>query len=116
MTTQPSIHPYLATIREQYKALQGEAQKRQEADPEKRYEVAIEYHTPAGEEIRVDNVYVHPRFGALQIEGWDEDGNPCDVVAHPQSAPLLLRLRLLPPGDEPRSVGFTPPPQSTPTS
>ena len=51
MTTQPSIHPYLATIREQYVALQDEAQNRQEANPEKRYEVAIEYHTPAGEEI-----------------------------------------------------------------
>jgi hypothetical protein len=107
MSTQPSIHPYLAAVREQYEALQAEAQIWQETDPEKRYEVAIEYHTPSGEEIRVNNVYVNPRLGTLHIEGWDEDGSPCDVVAHPQNAPLILRLRLLPPGDEPRPVGFT---------
>ncbi|MBV9455379.1 MAG: hypothetical protein JOZ19_14900 [Rubrobacter sp.] len=107
MSAHPSIHPYLAAVREQYETLQNEAQRWHVADPDKSYEVAIEYHTPAGEEIRVNNVCVHPHFGTLQIEGWDEDGSPCDVVAHPQSASLILRLRLLPPGDEPIPVGFT---------
>ncbi len=101
MTTQPHAQGYLAAIREQYNALETEGQKRREAG-QGEYEVMIACHTPAGEIISVDNAFVHERSGTLQIEGEDEHGNLCDVIAHPQSAHLVLKLLPLPPETKPR--------------
>ncbi len=53
-------------------------------------------YTYAGHEIRVGHVYLYEEYGTLLIQGDDgqgnQPGNPCDVIVHPQSAQVVLKL------------------------
>lgn len=86
-------------IEQRYKALRN--------DLEEREEVILEYHTPAGERIVLNQV-THPRNTEVLIyQGHGMDGSLCQVLARSPGLHLLFRIVTLPEEASERSpIGF----------
>jgi hypothetical protein len=97
---------YYNMLRQRYEEFRAAARDDQIA--------VMRYYAHGGPEIRIAHVYLYDEYGSLLIQGDDgrgpQPGNPCDVVVHPQSAQVVLRL--LPREEAPveaerRPIGFT---------
>jgi len=101
MTAPGRSDPYLALIRERYRALESIAQEK-EAAGQGEHEVVIVYYT-AGERIEVvGDIYIDDLSGILIIEGVDTGDNYCEVIAHPESTHFVLEILPIGPEEDPR--------------
>jgi hypothetical protein len=68
----------------------------------------MEYHSPTGERIRVDQVGYYEDADALLLGGTDGAGNECQIVASPVGLHIVFRIVEFTERQEPRRrVGFT---------
>jgi len=96
---------YWETVRERYEEFRDAAGPNQIA--------VMRYYTPAGEEIRVGTLQLHTATGTLLVQGdiaipdTQGPGIPCDIIVHPYSCQLVLKLLTLaePPPEKP-TIGF----------
>ena len=81
-----------------YRALRSSAQENEE--------VILEYHTPAGERIEVNQAGHPPDSDMLIIQGVDADGRLCQALARASVLQVMYRIVPRQAGAERRPIGF----------
>ena len=105
---------YFETLRIRYDEFLAEAQRRRDEEQGDHWALIL-YYTPAEEMVHIAQVIRYTGFDTLQMQGEDQAGNPCDVIVHPRSAQVVLKLISPPPPEiERRPVGFRVVPSHTP--
>lgn len=71
--------------------------------------VVMELHTLAGERIQVQDVGYYRDTDTLMFQGFDNEGNLCQIVAKVQSLHVLFRVLTVTENEttERRRIGFT---------
>lgn len=78
---------------------------REKIEREKQLELAIYYHSPAGDCIRITQIGLY-ESELICLRGHDTEGNASQILAHPQSVQLVLKIQKLEKETERKEIGF----------
>ena len=83
---------------ETYRALRNELEENED--------IVLEYYTPSGERIELNQVGYPPNSDMLIFQGYGEYGRLCQVLARASVLQMMFRIVTLSEGTESRPIGF----------